>query len=112
LNELVTTRIRTTATRLGLTHLPGQLDVFARRAEEGKLGYLDFLDLVLEEEAAVRDERRFRSSLRLSKLPHHKTLDQYDFLSSPSSTRARSRTWPPSPSSRTRATPPCWDRLE
>ncbi|MGW0826107.1 IS21-like element helper ATPase IstB [Streptomyces sp. NPDC002845] len=83
MNELVTTRIRTTATRLGLTHLPSQLDVFARRAEEGKLGYLDFLDLVLEEEAAMRDERRFRSSLRLSKLPHHKTLDEYDFSFQP-----------------------------
>jgi DNA replication protein DnaC len=83
LNELVTSRIRITAARLGLTHLPGQLDVFARRAEESKLGYLDFLDLVLEEEAAVRDERRFRSSLRLSKLPHHKTLEQYDFAFQP-----------------------------
>src|SRR2546421_386050 len=42
------------------------------------MGYLDFLDLVLEEELAVRDERRFRTGLRLSKLPHHKTLDDYD----------------------------------
>jgi DNA replication protein DnaC len=83
LNELVTTRIRNTAARLGLTHLPDQLEIFARRAEEGRLGYLDFLDLVLEEEAAVRDERRFRSALRLSKLPHHKTLDQYDFSFQP-----------------------------
>lgn len=64
MNELVTTRIRTTATRLGLTHLPGQLDTFAHRAEDSQMGYLEFLDLVLEEEAAVRDDRRFRAALR------------------------------------------------
>lgn len=42
------------------------------------MGYLDFLDLVLAEELAGRDDRRFRPGLRLSKLPHHKTLDKYD----------------------------------
>src|SRR4051812_48733966 len=47
------------------------------------MGYLDFLDLVLQEELAVRDERRFRAGLRLSKLPHHKTLDDYDFSFQP-----------------------------
>ncbi|OKJ49035.1 AAA family ATPase [Streptomyces sp. CB02009] len=47
------------------------------------MGYLDFLDLVLSEELAVRDDRRFRQGLRLSKLPHHKTLDEYDFSFQP-----------------------------
>ncbi|HEU4523897.1 MAG TPA: IS21-like element helper ATPase IstB, partial [Gemmatimonadales bacterium] len=48
-----------------------------------KMGYLDFLDLVLSEELAVRDDRRFRQGLRLSRLPHHKTLDEYDFSFQP-----------------------------
>jgi DNA replication protein DnaC len=43
------------------------------------MGYLDFLDLVLPEELPVRDDGRFRQGLRFSKLPHHKTLDAYDF---------------------------------
>ncbi|GAA0611326.1 hypothetical protein GCM10010394_46420 [Streptomyces crystallinus] len=47
------------------------------------MGYLDFLDLVLSEELAVRDDRRFRQGLRLSRLPHHKTLDEYDFSFQP-----------------------------
>jgi hypothetical protein len=34
---------------------------------------------VLSEEPAVRGDRRFRRSLLFSKLPHHKTLDDYDF---------------------------------
>ncbi|MFE6869280.1 IS21-like element helper ATPase IstB [Kitasatospora sp. NPDC057692] len=82
-DELTGNRIRTTATKLGLPHLTESLNQYAQRAEEGKLGYLDFLDLVLAEELAVRDDRRFRQGLRLSKLPHHKTLDDYDFSFQP-----------------------------
>ncbi len=79
MSQLVTARIRSTAAKLGLPHLAESLNQYAERAEEGKLGYLDFLDLFLAEELAVRDDRRFRQGLRLSKLPHHKTLDDYDF---------------------------------
>lgn len=31
----------------------------------------------------MRDDRRFRRSLLFSKLPHHKTLDDYDFSFQP-----------------------------
>lgn len=83
MSELVSTRIRSTAARLGLPHLAENLNQYAGRADEAKMGYLDFLDLVLAEELAVRDDRRFRQGLRLSKLPHHKTLDEYDFTFQP-----------------------------
>ncbi|TXS61202.1 AAA family ATPase [Streptomyces sp. me109] len=83
MSQLVTARIRSTAAKLGLPHLAESLNQHVERAEEGKLGYLDFLDLVLAEELAVRDDRRFRQGLRLSKLPHHKTLDDYDFSFQP-----------------------------
>ena len=83
MSELVTTRVRDTAGKLGLPNLVAHLEQFAKRADTQAMGYLDFLDLVLQEELAVRDERRFRSGLRLSKLPHHKTLDTYDFAFQP-----------------------------
>ncbi|MEV4078684.1 IS21-like element helper ATPase IstB [Nonomuraea fuscirosea] len=83
MTELVCTRIRTTAAKLGLPHLAEALTHYAQRADESKMGYLDFLDLVLSEELAVRDDRRFRTGLRTSKLPHHKTLDDYDFSFQP-----------------------------
>lgn len=83
MSELTGNRIRTTAGKLGLPHLTETINEYIRRADEGKLGYLDFLDLVLSEELAVRDDRRFRNGLRLSKLPHHKTLDEYDFSFQP-----------------------------
>jgi hypothetical protein len=33
------------------------------------MGYLDFLELALSEELAIRDDRRFHTALRLSRLP-------------------------------------------
>jgi DNA replication protein DnaC len=83
LSELTSTRIRTTASKLGLPHLAEALNQYVQRADEAKMGYLDLLDLVLSEELTVRDDRRFRQNLRLPKLPHHKTLDDYDFSFQP-----------------------------
>ncbi|MFF4935073.1 IS21-like element helper ATPase IstB [Streptomyces griseofuscus] len=80
---MTSTRIRTTAAKLGLPHLAEALNQYVQRADEAKMGYLDFIDLVLSEELAVRDDRRFRNGLRLSKLPHHKTLEDYDFSFQP-----------------------------
>lgn len=83
MSELITGRIRTHAARLGLPHLETSLDQLIARANTDKMGYLDFLDLILEEEAGVRDGRRFRTALRISKLPHHKGLDEFDFAFQP-----------------------------
>lgn len=110
MSELTGTRIRTTAAKLGLPHLAEAINEFTRRADEGKLGYLDFLDLVLSEELAVRDDRRFRQGLRLSRLPHHKTLDEYDFFFQPELDPRKVKDSPPCPSSRPRPTPPCSGR--
>ena len=83
MSELVTSRVRTAALKLGLVHLADNIDVFVSRAADAQTGYLDFLDAVLSEEDAVRDDRRFRNALRLSRLPHYKTLDDYDFAFQP-----------------------------
>lgn len=83
MSELTTTRIRAAAERLGLTHLPEQVTTLTARAEAEQLGYLDFLDLVLGEEVALREQRRFRNALKLSGLPHHKTLDEFDYTFQP-----------------------------
>jgi hypothetical protein len=74
LSELTSTRIRTTAAKLGLPHLAEALNQYVQRANKAKMGYLDFLDLVPAEELALRDDRRLRNGPRLSKLPHHQTL--------------------------------------
>jgi DNA replication protein DnaC len=82
-SELTATRIKNHATKLGLPHLAASLEQLCKRADAGQLGYLEFLDLIIEEELGIREGRRFRGALRLSKLPHHKTLDEFDFSFQP-----------------------------
>ena len=83
MSELVATRIREHAERLHLANLTNNLDGLVARAEQATMGYLDFLDLLLEEEVGVREGRRFRNALKLSGLPHHKGLDTFDFAFQP-----------------------------
>lgn len=83
MSELTSTRIREAAERLGLTHLPDHVSALVTRAENEQLGYFDFLDLVLGEEVELREQRRFRTALKLSGLPHHKTLAEFDYAFQP-----------------------------
>lgn len=83
MSSLTTDRIRETATKLGLTHLTEVVTQLVDRAEAAQMGYLDFVDLLLEEELGLREGRRFRNALKLSGLPHHKTLDEFDFAFQP-----------------------------
>jgi DNA replication protein DnaC len=82
-SELVAERIRSHAERLHLAHLAESAEALVARAESGEMGYFDFLDLVLEEEVGVREGRRFRNALKLAGLPHHKSLDEFDFSFQP-----------------------------
>jgi DNA replication protein DnaC len=83
MSSLVTDRIREHATRLGLTHLTDTVTQLVERADAEQMGYLDFVDLLLEEELGLREGRRFRNALKLSGLPHHKTIDEFDFTFPP-----------------------------
>jgi len=83
MSELVTTRVKEAARRLHLANLEENLDALLARAEGATMGYLEFLDLVLEDETGVREGRRFRNALKLSGLPHHKTIDEFDFAFQP-----------------------------
>jgi DNA replication protein DnaC len=82
-SELVSGRIRQNAERLRLSHLAESAEQLVTRAEEAKMGYLEFLDVALEEEVGLREGRRFRNALKLSGLPHHKSLDEFDFAFQP-----------------------------
>ena len=83
MSELVTTRITAHATTLGLRHLAATAPALIQRAHDAQLGYADFLDLILGEETAAKDDRRFASALHVSGLPHHKTIDDFDFTFQP-----------------------------
>jgi DNA replication protein DnaC len=76
--ELLNERIVRNARELKLFGLAESADELVDRAEEGDLGYREFLDLVLEDEVGVVEGRRYASRLKLSALPHHKTLYEFD----------------------------------
>src|SRR6516164_7640616 len=50
-----------------------------RQASQGDVGYLDFLDHLVSEEAAWRHERMVRYRIAAAKLPFRKSLSNYDF---------------------------------
>ena len=83
MSGMITVRINQAAERLGLTHLPDHVADMVALAEAEQLGYFDFLDLVLGEEVELREQRRFRNALKLSGLPHHKTLAEFDYAFQP-----------------------------
>lgn len=85
MSELTCERIRTHAAKLGLTHLsePGTIETLTARADTETMGYLELVDLLLEEEVGIREGRRFRNALNLAGLPHRKTLDEFDFAFQP-----------------------------
>lgn len=75
--------------RLGLWRVKETLPEALKTAEQTSPGYASFLDQLLEEEIAAREERRIRGSLRLSGLPFLKSLDTFDFAFQPSLDRAQ-----------------------
>jgi DNA replication protein DnaC len=76
-------RVRAAALRLGLSHLAQALERQVAYADSEAMGHLDLLDLIFREELAAQEERRFQTALHQSRLPHHKTLDEYDFSFQP-----------------------------
>jgi DNA replication protein DnaC len=75
--------------RLGLWRAKETLPTTLESAERDGPGYARFLDALLEEEVAAREERRIRNALKLSGLPFLKTLDSFDFAFQPSLDRGR-----------------------
>jgi DNA replication protein DnaC len=81
--QLITERITTNARESKLLGLAETADELVDSAENAKLGYREFLDLVLESEIGVLKGRRYASHLKLSGLPHHKTLEEFEISFQP-----------------------------
>jgi len=62
--------------------LPGMLESLERRqkeATEGKLGYLEFLSLLVQDERSQRNHNQFRKLLRQANFGNEKTFETFDF---------------------------------
>jgi DNA replication protein DnaC len=78
--------------RVGLVRAAEQLEGVLAEAVKTSTSPQRFLDRLLEEELSHREERRIRTSLRLSGLPTGQTLQSFDFAFQPSIERSRIET--------------------
>lgn len=78
--------------RVGLPRAADELEQLVSEAVKGNTSPHRFLDRLLEEELNQREERRIRTSLKLSGLPTGQTLGNFDFSFQPSIERGRIET--------------------
>ena len=82
-DTLVMDRIESNLIRLKLPRIYEILGGLARTAEEQDKSYLAFLDELLEEEVAAKEQRRIETALKISGLPYIKSIDDFDFTFQP-----------------------------
>ena len=78
--------------RVGLPRAAEELEQLVSEAVQGNTSPHRFLDRLLEEELGQREERRIRTSFKLSALPTGQTLANFDFAFQPSVERSRIET--------------------
>jgi DNA replication protein DnaC len=84
--------LRQALLRLRLDHAAAALPTLLGEAVRDDLGHGAFLDRLLSAEAAAREERRIRTSLKLSGLPPGITLAGFDFAFQPAIERRKIET--------------------
>ena len=65
--------------RLRLPAMADNLDVRASQAEEGKLGYLEFTQLLVQDELASRESNSFQKRLKSAGVSNRMTFETFDF---------------------------------
>ena len=76
--------LQTTLKKLRLSGLAGSLEVRLAEAAGNGLNHSEFLELILADEVAVRDERRIARRVKAAAFRELKTLDGFDFAFNPS----------------------------
>jgi DNA replication protein DnaC len=82
-DTLVIERIESNLSRLRLPRIREILQGVIKRAEDQGKSYLSFLDDLLEEEVAQKEQRRIEIALKISGLPFIKSIDEFDFTFQP-----------------------------
>lgn len=85
-------RTREALEQLGLSHAAERLGELLTQAVKSSVPAHRFLDQLLEEETRQREERRIKTSLRLSGLPTGQTLANFDFTFQPALEKSRIET--------------------
>ena len=82
-DTLVLERIESNLSRLRLPRISEILQGVIKKAEEQGKSYLVFLDDLLEEEVAQKEQRRIEIAIKISGLPFKKSIDEFDFTFQP-----------------------------
>jgi DNA replication protein DnaC len=82
-DTLVLDRIESNLTRLRLPRIREILEPVVKTAEKHDKSHLSFLDELLEEEVAAKEQRRIETALKISGLPFIKSIDEFDFTFQP-----------------------------
>ncbi len=82
-NTLVVDRVESNLTRLRMPRIREILERVLKSAEHQDSSYLNFLDELLEEEVAAKEQRRIETAIRTSGLPFIKSIDEFDFTFQP-----------------------------
>ena len=80
---LILERIESNLTRLRMPRMREILANVITVAEQQSKSYLSFLDDLLEEEVAKKEQRRIEIALKISGLPFIKSIDEFDFTFQP-----------------------------
>ena len=83
MSEMIMERIADNLSRLKMTKMQEVLPILAEEAQSKDLSYMAFLDRLLEEEVAAKEDRRVRTTLKIAGLPYEKTIEEYDFTFHP-----------------------------
>ena len=84
MSALQTERLQSDMARLKLSQMPTTLDRIAEEATAQDLGYLDFLERLLEEETQAKYARNVTLKTQLARFPYVKRLDAFEFAFQPS----------------------------
>jgi DNA replication protein DnaC len=79
MDQLISERLRENLSRLKLSRATEMLETIVDTAQQEKSSYLTFLDHLLEEEVAAKDQRRIQTAMKTAGLPAAKTIEEYDF---------------------------------
>ncbi len=88
-DTLVLDRIESNLTRLRLPKIREILKHVLQIAETQDKSHLSFLDELLEEEVAAKEQRRIETAIKISGLPFIKSIDEFDFTFQPNLDRQK-----------------------
>lgn len=89
MSTLALDRIQSSLSRLKLLRMGEILGQVIKTSEKEGKSYLSFLDELLEEEVACKEQRRIETALKISGLPFIKSIDEFDFAFQPKLNRQK-----------------------